>query len=310
MPGIGIIANPHSKLNKRNPRRTELLGYILGEKGQLELTKSLEDLSRVAREFRDKGISVLAINGGDGTVCRTLTAFIKEYGDTPLPQVALLRGGTINVLATNLGIKGTPEQVLYRLLEAHASGGALHTQRMTTVKVEDNYGFLFGNGAAATFLKEYYRRKTGPLGAFLWCLGVWGSRFVGGKLHYRVVKDIPITLIADGEPPISHSTCAIFAATVVKMPLGYPLFTALSANPGKFQVVSFTFAATEAIWKLPVIMLKRKDGSTTGKMSFCARSLVIESDAPIDYTLDGELYVSRSHSLSVETGPELEFVSL
>ncbi len=310
MSGIGIITNPHSKLNKRNPRRTELLGYILGEKGQLEVTKSLEDLSRVAREFKEKGINVLAINGGDGTVSRTLTAFLHEYGDKPLPQIALLRGGTINVLATNLGIKGSPEEVLYRLIEAHAAGGALHTKKMTTIRVEDNFGFLFGNGVAASFLKEYYRNKTGPLGAFFWVLGVWGSRFLGGELHYRVVKDIPLSIAADGEPPISHTTCAIFAATVPKMPLSYPLFEALPANPGKFQVVSFTFSAKDAIWKLPIVMLKRKEGSGTGKMTLCARSLRIESEAPFDYTLDGELFVSRSHSLLVATGPELEFVAL
>lgn len=310
MSGIGIITNPHSKLNKRNPRRTELLGYILGEKGQLEVTKSLEDLSRVAREFKEKGINILAINGGDGTICRTLTAFIHEYGDKPLPQIALLRGGTINVLATNLGIKGRPEDVLYRLMEEHSAGGALLTRKVTTIKVEDNYGFLFGNGVAATFLKEYYRNKTGPLGAFLWVLGVWGSRFVGGKLHYRVVKDIPVAISVDGEPPISHSTCVVFASTVEKMPLGYPLFQALPAHPGKFQVVSFTFAAKDAIWKVPIVMVKRKEGSTTGKLSLCARSLRIEGEAPFDYTLDGELYVSRSHSLSIETGPELEFVAL
>src|SRR4051812_22856783 len=119
MSGIGIITNPHSKLNKRNPARMSLLGYILGAKGQLEVTNTLEDLGRVARDFKEKGVTILAINGGDGTICRTLTAFIKEYGETgtPLPQVALLRGGTINVLANNLRIKGSPEQVLYRLVD-------------------------------------------------------------------------------------------------------------------------------------------------------------------------------------------------
>ena len=63
MSGIGIITNPHSKLNKRNPNRTALLGYILGAKGQLEVTNTLADLGRVARDFKDKGITTLAING-------------------------------------------------------------------------------------------------------------------------------------------------------------------------------------------------------------------------------------------------------
>ena len=133
MSGIGIITNPHSKLNKRNPARSALLGYILGEKGTLEVTNSLEDIGRVAREFKERRIGLLAINGGDGTICRTLTAFIKEYGTAPMPKVALLRGGTINVLANNLGIRGSPEQILYRLVEAHSTGGELTSRALRSI---------------------------------------------------------------------------------------------------------------------------------------------------------------------------------
>jgi hypothetical protein len=287
-----------------------LLGYILGAQGQLEITNSIADLGRVAREFKDQGISTLAINGGDGTICRTLTAFINEYGSTPLPQVALLRGGTINMLAANLGIKGSPEQVLYRLVEWHASGEPFPTRRLRSLQVEGTYGFLFGNGVAASFLKEYYKRKSGPLGAFLWCIGVWGSRFFGGALFDRVVQDRHMTLVADGGPPISHTTCAVFCATVPKLPLGYPLFASLKGHPDQFQCVSFTFAARDAVWQLPVTLLKRQDGSTKGKMSLRCRELVIEGDAPFDYTLDGELYVSRSRRLYIGTGPDLEFVTI
>ena len=289
-----------------------LLGYILGAKGQLEVTNTLEDLGRVARDFKEKGVSLLAINGGDGTICRTLTAFIKEYGETntPLPQVALLRGGTINVLANNLGIKGSPEQVLYRLVEWHSSGRELPTRTMHTLEVEGTYGFLFGNGVAATFLKEYYKRKTGPLGAFVWVMSVYFSRFFGGGLYGRVVQDQIQTLTADAAAPVSHTTCAVFCATVERLPLGYPLFYSLAKRARCFQTVSFSFAARDAIWQLPVTMLKRQDGSTTGKLSFTCERLDIEADKPFDYTLDGELYVSRSNRLHVGMGPDLEFVTI
>ncbi len=310
MSGIGIITNPHSKLNKRNPKRAELLGYILGEKGQLEVTSSLEDLTRVAREFRDRNIAILAINGGDGTICRTITAFVSEYGSKPLPQIALLRGGTINVLANNLGVIGKPEQILYRLVEGFGRSEGLTVTKLRSMRVEGNYGFLFGNGVAATFLKEYYKRKTGPIGAFLWCLGVWASRFVGGGMHYRVVKDLDVGLAPDGLPSIRHNSIAVFYSSLKKMPLGYPLFQRLKTEPGPFQGVSFAFQAREAIWKLPITVARLKEGSTTGKLSFCSRSLVLEAGAPFDYTLDGELYVSSAASLAIESGPELEFVTV
>jgi diacylglycerol kinase family enzyme len=294
----------------------------LGERGQLEVTNTLADLERVAREFRDKKIQTLAINGGDGTICRTLTAFIKVYGDEPLPRVALLRGGTINMLAGNLGIRGTPEQVLYRLVESHSSGIDLPTTRYSTLKIEDNFGFLFGNGTGATFLKEYYKRKSGPLGAAIWAIWVWLSRFLNEKLYYRVMQDHVQTLHADNLPAVTHSTCSVFCATVRKMPLGYPLFNKLpkggnakiGAKDAQFQCVSFTFPAKDAFFELPAVMVRtlmeRQDAPSKGKMTFCCQSLVIEASAPMDYTLDGELYVSRGNKLAIGMGPEIEFLQI
>lgn len=312
MSGIGIITNPYSKLNKRNPKRAELLGYILGQQGQLEVTKSLEDLGRVAREFRERKIEILAINGGDGTISRTLTAFVSEYeaAGVPLPKVALLRGGTINMLAGNLAIKGAPEQILYRLVEAHSSGVAYETVQIPTVKVEGNYGFLFGNGVGAYFLQEYYKKKSGPFGAALWIFFVFASRLFGGKMYYRVARDMQLSLAADGEPPIGHSTVAVFAATVRKMPLGYPLFKRNKPGSDHFQTVSFAFPAKDAIWKLPAIMVKNQDGSHSGKLNLVSRSLTIEAEQPFDYTLDGELFVSKDRRLTVTMGPRIEFVAI
>ena len=97
MSGIGIITNPHSKQNKRNPSRSQLLSYILGKQGQMEVTQSLDDLAQVAEKFKKNEIEILAINGGDGTISQTLTAFHKVYGDTKLPKIAILPGGTMNV---------------------------------------------------------------------------------------------------------------------------------------------------------------------------------------------------------------------
>lgn len=310
MSGIGIITNPHSKLNKRNPERMTLLGYILGAQGQLEITNALSDLERVAREFKAQGISILAINGGDGTISRTLTAFIKEYGKSPLPRIALLRGGTINVVANNIGIRGTPEQILYRLVEAHARSVALPVIKISTIAVEGNYGFLFGTGVAANFLKEYYQRKTGPWGAFLWVLGVYFSGFWNGSLYRRVVRDTTVTLLPDAGSSIRHHTCAIFCSTVGKLPLGYPLFPLVGKNPGHFQCVSFTFTAPEAVWQLPGTLIKRQEGATKGKMSMTCRELSLVAEQAFDYTLDGELYVARGCEVPIHLGPEIEFVTI
>lgn len=309
MSGIGIITNPHSKLNKRNPARSALLGYILGEQGTLEVTNSLEDLGRVARDFKERRIELLAINGGDGTISRTLTAFLKEYGDQPMPRIVLLRGGTINVLAQNLGIRGSPEQILYRLLEAHSTGASLATRKVSTLEVEGNFGFLFGNGTAAAFLKEYYKRKTGPLGAFLWVSLVWMSWFWQGRLYRSIVRDLWFTLKTPGRPSLAHSTCAVFCSTVRCLPLSLPLFERLAEEARRFQCYSFSFKARDAVWQLPYTMLKRKNGNLD-TLTFTAEKLAVEAAAPFEYTLDGELYTSASSALELRIGPELEFITI
>lgn len=309
MSGIGIITNPHSKLNKRNPARSALLGYILGEQGTLEVTNSLEDLGRVAREFKARNIKILAINGGDGTISRTLTAFLNEYGQHPLPKIALLRGGTINVLANNLKVFGTPEQILYRLVEGHSTGIVFDVKKLSTIEIQGNFGFLFGNGVASSFLKEYYKRKSGPVGALLWVLLVWISGFWNGGLYRGIVRDLWYTLRIPTRLSLAHRTCAVFCSTVREMPLGIPLFLQLTKTQRQIQCYSFCFKAKEAIWQLPLFMLKRQKCHPL-VLDLTTNHLIIESKAPYDYTLDGELYTCNDGYLEIRLGPEIEFLKI
>ncbi|NBW83269.1 diacylglycerol kinase, partial [bacterium] len=68
MPGLGIISNPFAKINKRDPEHNTLLWYILGNRGQFEITNSLADLGRVCEEFCARGLDTVGIVGGDGTI--------------------------------------------------------------------------------------------------------------------------------------------------------------------------------------------------------------------------------------------------
>ena len=63
--GIGVVVNPYSRKNRKNPEAIKKLGYIIGDKGSCEATRSLSDVERVAREFMEKGVEILALSGGD-----------------------------------------------------------------------------------------------------------------------------------------------------------------------------------------------------------------------------------------------------
>lgn len=308
MSGIGIITNPHSKLNLRYPERQKLLSYILGEQGKLRITNTLDELSLVAQDFRDRGVSILAINGGDGTISRTLTTLIEEYKDVPLPKIALLRGGTMNVVANNLGIKGSPEQILYRLVEAYSTGANLKTVSVSTLKIEGRYGFLFGNGAVSNYLDEFYKNKTGSLGALWLIFRIYFSYLAKTELYTRLIRKILYDLTPDHFSSTSFGAVGILSSTVERMPMGPRLFPLTRSHSDKFQTLLYTMEERDVIWQLPLTMLNLGKWSQQYKKSFCSQKLLIKAPLPFRYTLDGELFESKSNELEIDLGPKLNFV--
>ena len=298
-------------MNKRYPERPKLLGYILGEKGNIELTNSLDALAEAARRFRDRGISTLAINGGDGTISRTLTAFILAYGEKPLPRILILRGGTINLLALNLGISGAPEAILVRFMESLSGLQSVEYKRFSSLEVNGHYGFLFGNGLSVNFLKEFYKRKSGPLGAVFLIIKVYFWFFLSQNRYLRMIRWRKFRMVLDqGAVDLgTRGTVGVMASTVSRMPLGPKLFP-LAIRSGTFQFFSLELSPNRLLWTLPLALLRNSPGRWFGKVSHLTRSLSLESDDQKnqEYTIDGELFDAQNGKLEVKIGPSIEFI--
>ena len=188
MAGIGIISNPHSKANKGNSSRQDVFSYLLGQRGKAVSTKNLLELKQAAINFRSQDIDILAINGGDGTISCTISAFIHAYEDKKLPAIALLRGGTINTLAGNLNIKGSPEQNLFKLVERYSSKKRIKTIKLGTLSVGSQYGFIFASGSVANFLQLFYKQKTNALGSLALIFKLAASRFLYKPFYNKTIK--------------------------------------------------------------------------------------------------------------------------
>lgn len=116
--------------------------------------------------------TVLAINGGDGTVQAALTELTNggHFGDRP-PPVAVLPNGKTNLIALDLGARGDPIETLERLIElARAGDLAPYTVARELIALRQSGAedrpvigmFLGGAGLADTML--YCRTKIYPLG--------------------------------------------------------------------------------------------------------------------------------------------------
>lgn len=310
MAGIGIITNPHSKLNKRNPKRSKLLSFIAGSRGKLEITNNLEELRRVAKNFKANQIETLAINGGDGTISRTLSAFIQEYGSQKLPEIAVLRGGTLNMLADNLGISGNPELNLYKLVKGHALKDYMDTVELDTLRVDNNYGFLLANASSVRFLEEFYRRKTTALGSVFLILRALISFCTLRITYNRIVKDQLFTLSAKGQAPIRFYSPIIFCSTVQRLPLRVPLFALLKGRRG-FQSTSILSLANRVPFDLLNFLLSRP-AAKKKRLDILKAELTVkaESSSLASYTIDGELFYPEKETIRVALGPRIRFIIL
>ena len=131
--------------------------------------QSLESLESEAAAMAGSPPAVLAIDGGDGTLHRTLTAVVRTWKDRPLPIIAVLAGGTMNVVAASLRLGSRPERSLAQLVAQLRAGHTPATVQRRCLRVQDTYGFVFGNGLMANFLEEYYARGGTGLGGRRGC---------------------------------------------------------------------------------------------------------------------------------------------
>jgi diacylglycerol kinase (ATP) len=312
MPGIGIITNPHSRRNRRYTERMRRLGYMLGQHDSYELTNRIEDVAAVAERFKDNGVEILALNGGDGTNHVTLTTFIKVYGQTPLPKIALLRGGTMNTVSNGVGISGTPPRLLANLVEKYYTGQPFETTKRDILKVRDengeHYGFIFGNGLVANFLEEYY--ATGnptPLTAGVLLGKALATMPLGGDMIERLFRPFTAQVELDEERWDERDYSSVLASTVEQIGLGFRPFIRCQEREGAFHLLAVTGNPVGVAMSLPRIRLGLPVSEQTIRSAVSSKA-VFRSREPISYTIDGDMHSARDGEVVLETGPRLEII--
>lgn len=225
MPGIGVVVNPHARSNRAaGPERVARMTEVLGRDGFVRVTDSVAMIEEVAREFRERGVEVLAICGGDGSYHCTLTAFCAVYGKAPLPLLLPLRGGTVNYIAKATGgRRGRPEQTVARVVRDYRRGRVYETTELDMLCVNGReHGFVLSFGTAVNFLRRYYARpKQGPTQAALLLGRLIASALTGTHGARAVFQATRADVEVDGEPLPFRQFTFFFASTVERIALGF-----------------------------------------------------------------------------------------
>ena len=304
---IGVVSNPRARKNVTNPNRVERLRQILGREGVFRTTQTPEEISDAAREFRREEIDILVIDGGDGTLHHTLSAFIPIYNGMDLPPIVLLRGGTMNTIANSLGIKGLSEAILQRILSAIKGRVPFEIVRANALQVNDRYGFIFGLGFPVNLLKAYYRGegrgKWKSIGVLLKILFSSLKKGGGDSNFFRPFK---ADIWLNGERlPIGRYT-AILGSTVREVGLGFKPTRRAGEREGFFQILCCEMGPKRmGLTALKILLsMELRDSKLFDRM---ATRSVITLEKPVDMQLDGEIFKDQKE-IRLHVGPAIRFI--
>lgn len=308
MAGIGVILNPYSRSNRKNPGRAEELGFIVGDKGSCHATHSIEDVKELAKEFKKREIEILGLSGGDGTYQKTLTVFANVYGDQPFPKIALLGGGTMNNVVNCLKIKGTPEMVLSRLIyKYHQQNGGFKESRCSLLKVNDQYGFLFGNGLLYRFLCDFNKveRPTKWTAARMLCSDIIKA-LIPTRRAFEICRRIDCDIQVDEKAWPFKNYTSILAGTVETLGLGFQALYRARKESGKFHLLGFSLPPRQVICSFPVLLMGRKVPSENW-LDTLASDVRLKTKEAEGFMLDGELY-GATKDIHLSLGPTLNVI--
>ena len=136
MKRAGLISNPLSERNRR--RQPAMRDAVAAHPDLLHAElDSVHATADVLREFADRGVDLLIVSGGDGTVQKVLTELLNGQAFDPLPLLAVLPGGMTNLIAADVGLHGDPVQSLVRLCRAVADPSmARSTQQRSVLSLQ------------------------------------------------------------------------------------------------------------------------------------------------------------------------------
>ncbi|MBI4125243.1 MAG: hypothetical protein HY466_04860, partial [Deltaproteobacteria bacterium] len=263
---------------------------------------------KLAREYKSRSNDIIAIAGGDGTYQKTQTVLVHVYGRDPLPKIALLGGGTMNNMVNCLKLKGTPETILSRLIYQYHQDRPFRETQLHLLKVNDQYGFLYGSGLLHRFLIDF-NKVEGPTRwtAIRMLLSAMGQALAHSKRGKVLCERMDADVTLDGRPWPFKNYTAVFAGTIETLGLGFNALYRARKEKDKFQICAFSLPPRQVVSSFPVLLMGAKVPSENW-LDDLAGQAEIHYREPQGYMLDGELY-PPVEKVRLAIGPAIQVVA-
>lgn len=305
MSSLVVVTNARSRDNRRDPGLAARLAAA-APSARVLAPASLDALAEAVAQLQRDPPRVLAVHGGDGTLHRVLTAWLTA-GGAPLPEIAVLRGGTMNIVADSIGVKQRAEPFLASLTGAPAAH-AVRTLLRIEVDGVPTWGFLSGNGIVARFLEKYYETPDPtPLDAARLLARGAASALVGGTLIRALTRPWTGAVTIDGARTGPRAWTAVAIGSVEQLGLAFRVFHLLRPGDDAFHVVALSGSVADLARELPRMWAGR-GVRRPGNSEHLVRELILEGDEPMALMVDGDFYRAHTGRVRIVPGPPVRFV--
>ena len=248
----------------------------------VSITHRPGDAARLAREAAETGFDAVGVCGGDGTVVEVANGLIG----TGVP-LAILPGGTANVLAVELGIPRDLGQAAALLTRPDAGIRGVDMGRVA----DGHHFFHLGMGVEAEMVRFADRETKDASGVMAYVFGV--LREVGNMplSHYR--------LTLDGKTvEVEGINCMVTTFGSIGI-AGLKLANTIDMSDGLIDVLVIRNANLRSVFQAAASALRKGEVSSDPVLQWQVREVKIEADPPQAIVRDGDLLDISELAVSV-----------
>ncbi len=311
---VGIITNMTAKKNKSGKYKKEVLQPILGDLGIVIDTYSLEDMRKAVERLMKDEVTFLGVNGGDGSLQKILTEWIRQGGEENIPRIIPLAGGSTNALIYYTGRKPeSPALTLRKFVSKFKTYSLMYMEnnllKVTMEKEEfpPQYGITFANGVIYKFIELYLENnKPGVRWVLRTIMEVIGGITMRIERFLYYIEKINAKIYIDGKEYPSNQVITSILSTL-KTP--FPTLT-IFRNTDR-DVEQFYYLVTDLKFATIVNNIHNIffgigeviKGPNSGDIWIGSANQIIEKTKE-GFIIDGELYKpSECQDIIIESGP-------
>jgi diacylglycerol kinase family enzyme len=310
---IGLLNNLRAGRNARKAAR--IARELDGARDVLQLaTPSAAAVPEALTEMERAGVELLIVNGGDGTLERTLTALLARGRPAWLPAIAPIRGGRTNMMAGELGAARDSVRGLREVIAAARTGRLEErvveyaVQRVTPQRGGAvRCGMFVGVGMlgrAVTWTSHNLPpgRAQESFGIALVTLKLAAD--VLRRRESPLLRPEKIRIALDGAPLPDEERLIVFFTTIDRLVLG--MRPCWGMGPGAIRTTLVRAGAQRLVRTIPPILFGRPPAFASPEHGYTsANASRVDLVADCEVTLDGELFPiepGAAYTITAEEG--------